>query len=198
MTEFNVISAIKVIPEYDGSIDKLSNFIELVELIADDCQNATEKAKLVVVVEIHVVKIIIKEMVAGHEIHIPITLKTKIKIIGSREIQEEDLKILRCLLVADFVVEIVEISEDIEVTIEVKPNVAPVYVKPYRLPYSQKEEIHRQVDAMLKDDIIEETVSEWSSPLLLVPKKSDADGKKLWRVVIDYRSIDSCMATSRT
>lgn len=75
-------------------------------------------------------------------------------------------------------------------TIEVKPNVAPVYVKPYRLPYSQKEEIHRQVDAMLKDDIIEETVSEWSSPLLLVPKKSDADGKKLWRVVIDYRLLN--------
>lgn len=42
---------------------------------------------------------------------------------------------------------------------------------------------------MLKDDIIEETQSEWSSPILLVPKKSDNTNKK-WRLVIDYRKLN--------
>jgi RNase H-like domain found in reverse transcriptase/Reverse transcriptase (RNA-dependent DNA polymerase)/Integrase zinc binding domain len=65
-----------------------------------------------------------------------------------------------------------------------------VYVKPYRLPYSQKEEINRQVEEMLENGIIEETRSEWSSPILVVPKKRDENGNRKWRVVIDYRKLN--------
>jgi hypothetical protein len=43
---------------------------------------------------------------------------------------------------------------------------------------------------MLKDDIIEESQNEWSSPLLIVPKKCDSSGLKKWRVVIDYRKLN--------
>jgi RNase H-like domain found in reverse transcriptase/Reverse transcriptase (RNA-dependent DNA polymerase)/Integrase zinc binding domain/Integrase core domain/Retroviral aspartyl protease len=74
--------------------------------------------------------------------------------------------------------------------IRLKPNSAPVYVKPYRLPFSQKEEIGRQIDKMLEDGIIEKSNSEWSSPILVVPKKSDENGNKKWRVVIDYRRLN--------
>lgn len=74
--------------------------------------------------------------------------------------------------------------------ITLKENTSPVYVKPYRIPQAQKAEVHEQVTKLLKDDIIEEARSEWSSPLLIVPKKSDSSGNKKWRVVIDYRLLN--------
>lgn len=74
--------------------------------------------------------------------------------------------------------------------IHLKENATPVYVKPYRLPHAQKGEIHKQVEKMLSDGIIEETRSEWSSPLLIVPKKVDHSGNKKWRIVIDYRLLN--------
>lgn len=43
---------------------------------------------------------------------------------------------------------------------------------------------------MLNDEIIEEAKSEWNSPLLLVPKKSE-NGKNKWRLVIDYRKLNA-------
>ncbi|CAH2083624.1 unnamed protein product [Euphydryas editha] len=68
-------------------------------------------------------------------------------------------------------------------------NNNPVYTKPYRLPYAQREEIECQVQNMLKNDIIEPAASEWSSPVLLVPKKDDGKEKK-WRLVIDFRKLN--------
>lgn len=75
-------------------------------------------------------------------------------------------------------------------TIDLKPHHTPVYVKPYRLPQTQKVEIDKQIQGMLADGIVEESKSAWSSPLLLVPKKPDASGEKKWRVVIDYRKVN--------
>jgi hypothetical protein len=74
--------------------------------------------------------------------------------------------------------------------IRLKPDSMPIFIKPYRLPHSQKEEIHSQITKMLENDIIEKTSSEWSSPVLVVPKKSDEQGNKNWRVVIDYRKLN--------
>lgn len=75
--------------------------------------------------------------------------------------------------------------------ISLKPNVNPVYTKPYRMPYSQKTEINNQISDMLKEGIIEPCQSEWSSPILLVPKKLDKSGTKKWRLVIDYRKLNN-------
>lgn len=66
----------------------------------------------------------------------------------------------------------------------------PVYVKPYRIPYAQKAEVEKQVGDMLRAGVIEETRSPWSSPILIVPKKNDANGNKKWRLVIDYRLLN--------
>ena len=63
-----------------------------------------------------------------------------------------------------------------------------MYVKPYRLPQSLKSEINEQVKKMLDEDIIEPANSEWNSPVLLVPKKTEGDKK--WRLVIDYRKVN--------
>lgn len=67
----------------------------------------------------------------------------------------------------------------------------PSYVKNYRIPYKHKEEIARQVDKLIDDDIIEPSASEYNSPILLVPKKSlPGSDQKRWRLVVDYRAIN--------
>jgi len=77
--------------------------------------------------------------------------------------------------------------------IQLHDNTNPIYVKPYRLPQSQKKEIQKQVERMLDDGIIEPSKSPWSSPLLVVPKKADKNGVRKWRVVIDYRMLNKCI-----
>lgn len=76
-------------------------------------------------------------------------------------------------------------------TINLKDNVNPVYSKPYRIPHVLKNEVNKQIQEMLENDIIEETTSEWSSPILLVPKKADKSQEKKWRLVIDYRQLNN-------
>lgn len=65
----------------------------------------------------------------------------------------------------------------------------PVYIKNYRTPKLQKDEINRQIGKMLDNAIIEPSTSEYNSPVLLVPKKS-LDGQKAWRLCIDFRFIN--------
>lgn len=82
-----------------------------------------------------------------------------------------------------------------EQSITLRPNVTPTYVKPYRLPQSMKPEIDRQIKQMLRDNIIEEASSEWNSPVLLVPKKSE--GCKKWRLVVDYRKLNDVIVDDK-
>lgn len=65
----------------------------------------------------------------------------------------------------------------------------PVYIKQYRLPHSQKDEIDRQVKKMLNEGIIEPSISSYNSPLLLVPKNGPG-GEKSMRLVVDYRAVN--------
>lgn len=77
------------------------------------------------------------------------------------------------------------ITHEIDIT-----NPSPVYTKSYRYPEIHKKEVNRQIDKMLKQGIIQPSVSPWSSPLWVVPKKIDASGKRKWRIVIDYRKLN--------
>lgn len=65
----------------------------------------------------------------------------------------------------------------------------PVYLKNYRLPHSQKNEINKQVNQLLANQQIEPTTSSYNSPIILVPKKSE-DGNKKYRFCIDYRGVN--------
>lgn len=47
----------------------------------------------------------------------------------------------------------------------------PVYIKNYRLPKTQKDEIDKQVSKLLKNNLVEPSISAFNSPLILVPKK---------------------------
>lgn len=66
----------------------------------------------------------------------------------------------------------------------------PVYSKTYRYPYHMKEEIQVQIQKLLDNKIIKPSISPYSSPVWIVPKKLDASGKKKWRLVIDYRKLN--------
>lgn len=72
----------------------------------------------------------------------------------------------------------------------------PVYVKNYRLPFSQRDEIARQVEKFEKNELIEPSCAEYNSPILLVPKKS-LDGSKKWRLCIDYRLVNSKLVADK-
>lgn len=73
----------------------------------------------------------------------------------------------------------------------------PVYVKPYRLPYSQREEVKKQVELLQKKDLIEASRSPYNSPLLLVPKKSDNPEEKKFRLVVDFRQVNKKLAQDK-
>lgn len=69
-------------------------------------------------------------------------------------------------------------------------NEDPMYIKPYRHPPVENQEIENQVDKLLKDNVITDSHSPWSAPVHLVPKKMDASGERKFRMVIDYRRLN--------
>ena len=63
-------------------------------------------------------------------------------------------------------------------------------IRQYRLPEVLKSEVDKQTDQMLREGIITHSMSPWNSPILMVPKKTDASGKQNWRMVVDYRNLN--------
>jgi hypothetical protein len=60
----------------------------------------------------------------------------------------------------------------------------PIKCRLYRTSPAGKEEIQRQIDEMLKNDIIEHSTSEYSFPIVLVKKKNG-------EFAIDYRKLNA-------
>lgn len=48
----------------------------------------------------------------------------------------------------------------------------PIHTKSYRYPYIHKEEVKKQIESMLNQDIIKSSYSPWSAPVWVVPKKT--------------------------
>lgn len=69
-------------------------------------------------------------------------------------------------------------------------NDAPVYTKSYRYPHHYRKDVEDQIQEMLDNGIITHSSSPYSSPIWVVPKKTDASGKRKVRVVIDYRKLN--------
>jgi hypothetical protein len=60
-------------------------------------------------------------------------------------------------------------------------------MKCYRIPEVHRDEVQKQTELMLSDGIILPSTSPWNSPILVLPMKADASGKKKWRIVVDFR-----------
>ena len=69
--------------------------------------------------------------------------------------------------------------------INIEKGTKPIFVPAYRVPHAQKTLAKQYVDKMLKEGIIEPSVSPWNAPLFFVPKKSGE-----MRAVVDYRKLN--------
>ena len=78
-------------------------------------------------------------------------------------------------------------------------NSPPVQCRPYGTSPKMKAEIDRQLDEMLKYGIIEESVSNYSSPIVMVKKKTTPDTKNPeFRLCVDYSGLNSWTETQKT
>jgi len=74
--------------------------------------------------------------------------------------------------------------------INVELGTEPINTRPYRMPETQTLEVDKQVKKLLREGILEETISPWNSPILVIPKKLDASGQQKFRLVVNYRNLN--------
>lgn len=114
--------------------------------------------------------------------------------IRSSHLNSEEKRSLMSVL-ADFY-QIVHLDSDNLTTTQVirhkidTQNASPIAAKTYRYPEIHKSEVNRQMTKMISQGIIRPSVSPWSAPLWIVPKKTDESGQKKYRCVIDYRKLN--------
>lgn len=68
--------------------------------------------------------------------------------------------------------------------IHLKPGSDPISVRPYRVPYRQKNEMETQIQTLLKNRIIRPSQSPYAAPALLVKKDST------FRLCSDFRKVN--------
>ncbi|CAG9830104.1 unnamed protein product [Diabrotica balteata] len=72
-----------------------------------------------------------------------------------------------------------------EMKIVVDPNHVPFYNKPRRLSYAEKNAVQEIINDLLDKDIVRKSNSEYSSPIVLIKKKTND-----FRLCVDYRSLN--------
>ena len=66
----------------------------------------------------------------------------------------------------------------------------PINARQYKFPHSLKEEINKQVQELLDNGIIQPSNSPYNTPLWIVSKKPDSQGRPRWRMVLDFRALN--------
>ena len=70
--------------------------------------------------------------------------------------------------------------------IDLVPGARPVHAQPYRAGGRAREVEQEEIEKMLTQGVIEPAISEWASPIVLVPKP---DGSL--RFCVDYRRLNA-------
>ena len=68
-------------------------------------------------------------------------------------------------------------------------DATPIKMTPYKTPFSLRREMNRHVQKMLDKGVISPSHSPWSSPAVLVPKKSE-NGVPKYRFCVDFRAVN--------
>ena len=114
------------------------------------------------------------------------TLSSYVSVVDYPELKQPLLKLLgRYRDVIALPGEPLGATTCIEHHVRLKPGTQPIYVPAYRLPHSQRQIVEEHVKDMKAQGVIQDSLSPWSSPIFLVPKK---DGS--FRPVIDFRRVN--------
>ncbi|CAH2239025.1 jg23584 [Pararge aegeria aegeria] len=76
-------------------------------------------------------------------------------------------------------------TDKIEMNIELNSE-KPVCYRPYRLSMPEKERVREKINDLLKNKVIQESSSEYASPIILVRKKTGD-----YRLCVDFRKLNS-------
>lgn len=144
-------------------------------------------------------------MTINHDIKIPLKTHSSesvnnINLRTSHLTEQQTDKLLRIVKVCPQLFS--EPDEKLTYTTTVKGEIRtnsddPVYSKSYPYPMALKNEVEKQINEMLQDGIIRPSRSPYNSPVWVVPKKLDASGKKKYRLVIDYRKLNTVTIPDR-
>jgi hypothetical protein len=83
-------------------------------------------------------------------------------------------------------------EREVEVTIDILPEVSPIAQPPYRMAPKELDELKIQLQELLDKGFIRPSNSPWGAPVLFVKKK---DG--MLRLCIDYRQLNNVMVKNR-
>ena len=67
----------------------------------------------------------------------------------------------------------------------------PVAQNPYTLPLKHHKWVQKEIETLEKAGVIEQSLSLWASPVIVVPKKSAPDEPLRRRLCVDYRKVNS-------
>lgn len=75
--------------------------------------------------------------------------------------------------------------------IELKEGAKPLHKKFFRCSGEREEALNAMIEKLISRGWIVPSKSEWTSQAFVVPKPPDSTGKKQWRLVLDYRYLNS-------
>ena len=69
----------------------------------------------------------------------------------------------------------------------------PVCQRPYNLPLRHREWVQKELETLERAGMIVRSISPWASPIVVVPKKTEAGEPPRRRLCVDYRVINSLL-----
>ena len=70
-------------------------------------------------------------------------------------------------------------------------DILPIAQNPYTLPLKHHEWVRKEIETLEKAGVIEQSLSPWASPVIVVPKKSVPDEPSRRHLCVDYRKVNS-------